>query len=80
VIKSTSTIHLIYQDDTPGNYEIYHKKSTNEGTSWSTNRLTWTSYHSWDPELAEDPSYNIYLFWADKSTGGNFEIFFKKGT
>jgi len=46
VIESTSTIHLIYQDDTPGNYEIYHKKSTKAGTSWSTNRLTWISYHS----------------------------------
>ena len=80
MVDSGLNIHVVWSDNTPGNFELYHKKSTNAGTSWSQERLTWNSYHSWDPEIAEDASSNIYIFWADKSTGGNFEIFYKKGT
>jgi len=32
-----------WRDDTPGNFEVFYKKSTDGGISWTANkRLTWT--------------------------------------
>ena len=37
-ITSNDHIHMVWHDDTPGSREIYHKKSTNGGVSWTTKR------------------------------------------
>jgi hypothetical protein len=43
-VDSSGRIHLAWQDNTPGNYEIYYKKSTDGGLNWTTSqRLTFTS-------------------------------------
>lgn len=40
-VDSSSKIHLVWQDYTPGNAEIHYKRSTNEGITWgSSKRLT----------------------------------------
>jgi hypothetical protein len=44
---SSQTIHVVWDDDTPGNNEVYYKKSTNGGANWSpAKRLSWTSGQS----------------------------------
>jgi hypothetical protein len=77
---SNSTIHVVWEDNTPGNYETYGKKSTDGGTTWSVSqRLTWTSDYSSYPAIATDSNDRIHVFWED-STPGNSEIYYKKGT
>jgi hypothetical protein len=77
---STNNIHVVWVDDTPGNYEIYYKKSTNGGSTWiSTMRLTWTSGYSFSPAIATDSNNNIHVVWQDR-TPGNYEIYYKKST
>jgi hypothetical protein len=78
-IDSNNHIFVVYEDDTPGNIEIYLKKSTNGGTTWSTQRLTWNSGNSGYPCIAVDSSDNVCLVWHDSSQYNN-EIFFKKST
>jgi hypothetical protein len=74
---SSGKIHLIWDDDTPGQREIYYKRSTDEGITWEvTRRLTWTSNESLDPAIAVNSSDQIHVVWAD-STLGNFEIYYK---
>jgi hypothetical protein len=77
-VDSNNHVYLVWYDDTPGNNEIYYKKSTNGGTSWSTNRLTWNSSTSVSPAVATDSNNNIHVVWHDNSPG-NFEIFYRKG-
>jgi hypothetical protein len=79
-VDISDNIHITWQDDSPGNAEIYYKKSTNNGTSWSsTKRLTNNSGDSRNPEISADSSGNIHLVWFDFSTGDT-EIFYKKST
>jgi hypothetical protein len=76
---SQDNIHIVWMDNTPGNYEIYYKKSTDGGSTWSTNRLTWNSGHSEDPDIYTDSNDNIYVVWDDESVG-NYQIYCKKST
>ena len=78
-VDTKNHIHVVWQDDTPGKDEIYYKKSTNGGTSWTTKRLTWTPDNSWWPAIAVDSNDYIHVVWQDY-TQNNFEIFFKRST
>jgi len=76
---SNNHLHVVWQDDSPGNDEIYYKKSTDGGTSWSTKRLTFNSGDSRNSSIAIDSSDNLHLVWYDYSPG-NCEIYYKKST
>jgi BNR repeat-like domain len=79
-VDSFNNIHVVWHDDTPGNDEIYYKKSTDGGTTWSAGiRLTWTPGNSQDASIAVDASGDIYVVWDD-DTPGNDEIYYKKST
>lgn len=79
-IDSADTIHVVWYDHGPGNYEIFYKKSSTGGASWSAaKRLTYSTGTSRFPVIATDSSNNIHLVWSDV-TPGNYEIFYKKGT
>jgi BNR repeat-like domain len=80
VAQSSGNIHVVWADDTPGNNEIYYKKSSNLGTNWEdTRRLTWTPGGSDTPLLVLDASDNLHLIWQD-STPFDSEIYYKKST
>jgi hypothetical protein len=73
-----SNIYVVWSDCTPGNYEIYFKKSDDKGVTWTTSKnLTNNAGLSDDPAIAVDGP-NIYVVWDD-DTPGNYEIYFKKG-
>jgi hypothetical protein len=74
---SNNHIHVTYCDNTPGNTEIFYKKSTDGGVSWRTKRLTWNSGESYSPVIASDSSDNLHVVWADNSHG-DMEIFLKR--
>jgi len=72
-----TNIYVVWTDDTPGNGEIYFKKSVDGGATWKANkRLTWTAGDSEAPAVAVD-GQTIYVVWDD-DTPGNNEIYFKK--
>ena len=80
VVDSSDRIHVVWNDNSPGNSEIYYKRSTNGGDTWvASSRLTWNSGDSWDPSLALDSSNRIHLAWLDKTPGNN-EIYHKRST
>jgi len=79
-IDTSNNIHILWQDDTPGNFEIFYKKSTTGGATWSlVKRLTYNSGLSINPDMAIDSNYNVYLIWQDDFLG-NPEIFLKSST
>jgi hypothetical protein len=78
-VNSNNHIHVVWYDDTPGNHEIFHKKSTNGGGSWTTKRLTYNSDDSYYPTIALDTNNHIHVVWHD-NTPVNAEIFYKKST
>ena len=79
-IDSANTIHVVWSDTTPGNYEIYYKRSTDGGATWGgNNRLTWNLGYSYVPAIAIDSADTIHVVWYD-DTPGNYEIYYKRST
>lgn len=78
-IDSNDHIHLVWGDSSPGNYDIYYKKSTNGGTSWTTKRLTYSAGDAWVPFIKVDSNNHIHVSWHDNSPGDD-EIYYKKST
>jgi hypothetical protein len=78
-IDSSDHIHVFFEDKTPGKFEIYHKKSTDGGNTWTTQRLTWTSEDSRYPDVAIDSADHIHLVLRNGPTG-NYKIHYKKST
>lgn len=79
-VDSSQYVHVTWEDDTPGNFEIYYKKSTDSSSTWSAlSRLTWNLEMSLVPDVAVDSFNNLFIVWED-DTPGNFEIFFKEST
>jgi hypothetical protein len=72
-----SKIYVVWEDNTPGNDEIYFKRSVDGGITWTANkRLTTFAGYSVSPAIAVNGS-NIYVVWCDSKTG-SYEIYFKR--
>jgi len=76
-VDTSGNIHVFWDDSSPGNGEIFHKKSTDGGASWTTKRITWNSGNSGNPDVLIDTGGNIHVAWYD-NTPGNSEIYYKK--
>jgi hypothetical protein len=78
-VDTAGNPYVVWEDDAPGKEEIYYRRSTDGGVSWSTwQRLTWNSGYSYGPAVALDPSGCPHVLWWD-DTPGNFEIHYKRG-
>jgi len=79
-VDSSDVIHIVWTDYTPGNYEIFYKKSTDHGASWSLpQRLTWNSGLSDTPKIEIDWLGNLHVVWSDCSYL-SYDILYKKST
>lgn len=79
-VDTGNGLHVVRQDDTPGNDEIFYIHSTDSGATWiGTTRLTWNAGESCNPSIAVDPGGGIHVVWQDDSPG-NEEIFYKHST
>ncbi len=80
VVGSGGGLHLFWDDNTPGKYEIYTKKSMDGGDNWTGGqRLTWTAEASNAPTIGVDSLGHMHLVWYD-FTPGHAEIFYKQST
>lgn len=74
---SGASVYLVWQDPTPGNYEIYFRKSADGGSTWqAAQRLTKTAGFSGDPEIAVNSS-SVFVVWSDSLPARNSDIYLK---
>lgn len=74
-------VHVVWYDDTPGNYELYYQRSTNGGTTWQAiKRLTWSSVDSVWQSVAVDSGGGIHIVWVEGNQGEwpLHEIYYKR--
>lgn len=76
-ISSSGTfVHVVWYDERDGNREIYYKRSTDQGVSWSIDtRLTNNIEYSWNPNILTVESA-VHIVWHD-GRDGNAEIYYK---
>jgi len=71
-----SDVYLTWHDSTPGNSEVYFRKSADNGSTWgATKRLTYSDAASGLTDVAVN-TVNVYVVYTDL-TGGDGEIFVK---
>jgi hypothetical protein len=80
VSSSDSNVHVVWHDDRNGFSDIYYKRSTDGGNSWSADtRLTYApSNESSLPSIATSGN-SIHVVWND-TRDGNYEIYYKRST
>src|ERR1051325_9513309 len=72
-----SNVHLVWIDYRNGNQEVYYKRSTNSGLSWSSDiRLTNNPAYTYSPSISVSGLY-IHVTWSNYRDG-NFEIYYKR--
>ena len=79
VSVSAQVVHVVWMDRRDGNYEIYYKRSTDEGVSWGADtRLTNNSAISGSPSVSVSGQI-LHVVWHDSRDGVN-EIYYKRST
>ncbi len=77
IFVSGLNVHIVWNDNRDGNYEVYYKNSADRGDNWSADmRLSYTAGKSWIPAVAVSGSV-VHVAWHD-STAGNWEIYYKR--
>jgi len=77
IAVSSSNVHVVWQDNRDGNYEIYYKRSPDGGISWGADtRLTNNTAISEIPTIASSGSF-VHVVWEDRRDG-NYEIYYKR--
>jgi hypothetical protein len=74
-----NNIHVVWQDHRDGDAEVYYKRSTNSGVTWSTDlRLSPPGDYSGTPTIALYQSA-IHIFWVDQRIAP-LDIFYVRST
>jgi hypothetical protein len=78
---SGSVVHVVWDDNRDGNYEIYYNRSTDGGVSWGTDtRLTNGPATSQNPCVSSAGSL-VFVAWTDnREAGGNFVVYYLRST
>lgn len=84
-VDSNNHIHVVYEDNSTEDAvrEIFYKKSTNGGSTWTTKRLTHSSIHNWFPDITIDKNDNIHIVWMRGALmlgGTPNEVYYTKST
>lgn len=74
-----TNLHVVWYDGRDLNSEIYYKRSTNNGATWSADtRLTNESHTSELPSITTYDRY-VHVVWTD-DRNGNGEIYYKRSS
>jgi len=74
---AAASVYLAWYDYSPGNPEIYFRKSIDRGANWlGSQRLTFNSEDSYCPSIATDDA-NVYVAWYNEINGTDLDIFVK---
>ncbi|HEY3250984.1 MAG TPA: T9SS type A sorting domain-containing protein [Ignavibacteria bacterium] len=74
-----STLHVVWTDERNRNFDIYYKRSTDDGTNWGPDvRLTNNPSFSMLPSVTVSTSA-LHIVWHDNRDGNN-EIYYLRST
>ena len=79
IATSGSNVHVVWHDNTPGNFDIFYTRSVNGGVSFPEfKNLSDNSGESGIPAIASTGS-SVHVVWQDKSLGIS-DIFYRRST
>ena len=81
IVARGDTVHVVWYDQRDGNLEVYYKRSTDSGISWSSDtRVSFDSSWSEHPSVAASGAV-VHVAWVDSRNGWpNTDIYYKRST
>jgi hypothetical protein len=79
VAASGSNRFVVWEDKTPGNYDIFFKRSSNNGATWKTSvNLSMNPGDSRGAQVVVQGS-NVYVVWLQANSGGDqHDVYFRR--
>jgi hypothetical protein len=80
IVVSGNNVHVVWEDFTPGNFDIFYRKSTDGGASFTDpiKNLSSNMFSSRNPAVATLGS-DVHVIWSD-TTPGNSDILYRRST
>jgi len=73
-----SILHVVWRETRDGNYDIFYKRSTDQGLSWGADtNLTQAPGSSETPCITASGNM-LHVLWFDNRDGGAYEIYYKR--
>jgi len=77
---SNSYVHIVWYDDSDGNFKIYYVRSTDTGINWDQDTcITYSLNFSYIPSITVSGSA-VHVVWASGDPPLNREIYYKRST
>lgn len=77
-IDSNGILHIAYDDNTPGEYDIYYSTSSDKGATWgAATNISANANNSLHPDLELDSSRNPHVLWGNEEPN-LMGVFFSK--
>jgi hypothetical protein len=75
-----SNLHVVWRESRDGNYDIFYKRSTDQGITWGADtNLTQAPGSSETPCITACGDM-LHVLWFDNRDGGAYEIYYKRST
>lgn len=82
IVSSSNIVHVVWASGAAGDWDLFYKRSTDEGMTWGPNVILTTdpgNDGSVDPCIAVSGSF-VCVAWTDLRFRPNWEIYFKSST
>ncbi|HMK32253.1 MAG TPA: hypothetical protein VK431_01375, partial [Nitrosopumilaceae archaeon] len=80
IIASGNDVYVVWMDDTPGNYDVFVAKSTDNASTFG--KPVNVSNNTSDSGYQQMAIYknNLYVAWTDTISNSNYDVLFSKST
>ncbi len=80
VASPTNVLHVVYEDNVTGNYEIFHRSSTDNGVTWGpATQIDTAAGMSQRPSICIAGADTLGVLWTDhRYSNNNPDVFFRR--
>jgi predicted secreted protein with PEFG-CTERM motif len=80
IVASGNVVYVVWMDNTPGNYDIFVAKSTDNASTFETPvNVSNTAGDSGYPQMTLSEN-NLYVVWTETISKSNYDVLFAKST
>lgn len=75
-----SNLHVVWRETRDGNYDIFYKRSSDQGITWGADTNLTQAPGSSETPCITSCGNMLHVLWFDNRDGGAYEIYYKRST